>query len=59
MNNFREWLDELNDLVESELVLGIDDLPDMPYRDWFEEGLSADEVFDLMLDELEMDGNPV
>jgi hypothetical protein len=59
MNNFREWLDELNALVESELVLGIDDLPDMPYRDWFEEGLSADEVFDMMLDELEMDGYPV
>lgn len=32
---FEQWLAHANTLVEEEIGLGLSDLPDCPYYDWF------------------------
>lgn len=34
--NYREWEHEVNELMIKDHGVGVDDIPDMPYRDWFE-----------------------
>jgi hypothetical protein len=40
MKTFESWIDEINRLLDL-IGLSIDDLPDCPYRDWFEDGMTA------------------
>jgi hypothetical protein len=37
MSNFVDWLNEINKYLPCHR----DDLPDVPYRDWFDKGVSA------------------
>lgn len=48
MKSFEMWLKRVNELVEIEIGLGLslDDLPDQPYRDWYDDELMAEEVAD-------------
>jgi hypothetical protein len=38
------WLEQVNRLIEIVVGLGLSDLKDNPYRDWFDEGMSANEA---------------
>jgi hypothetical protein len=38
--SFERWLAEVNNLIEQRTGLGYDYLPDCPYRDWYEAGVS-------------------
>ena len=53
---FSVWMSKVNRLVEAKFFLGCDDLPDMPYDDWFEDGMSPKEALELMIEELESEG---
>lgn len=35
---FEQWLKEVNDLLIKTIGIGIDDLPDCSYYDWYESG---------------------
>ena len=37
---FDIWVRKVNQVIEMNTGLGLDDLPDCPYRDWFEQGMS-------------------
>jgi len=37
---FEEWMRELDNTLDRNIGIVSDDLPDQPYRDWFEEGLT-------------------
>lgn len=49
---FRDWLKRVNTHVEQAAGFGIFDLPDMPYRDWFDDGLEPDQTVEAIKDEL-------
>ena len=38
---FIDWERKVNLLMEETHGVGIDDIPDMPYRDWFKEGITV------------------
>lgn len=37
--NFEQWLKDVNESVRKRTGLDLFDLPDCPYRDWFEDGM--------------------
>lgn len=37
---FEQWLNKVDAAVESRTGLSRDDLPDCPYRDWYDDGVS-------------------
>lgn len=37
---FHQWKRQVNRLVQSKVGLAADDLPDCPYRDWFDDRMS-------------------
>lgn len=39
--SFREWMKEVNSEVEKRVGLGVDDLPDCPFSQWYEDGKTA------------------
>jgi hypothetical protein len=39
MENFEQWMQKVNDGVGQMVGLSADDLPDRPYRDWFDDGM--------------------
>jgi hypothetical protein len=48
---FKKWMAEVDVAVATRAFVSAYDLPDQPYRDWFEEGLSPDEAAALALEE--------
>lgn len=38
---FEKWLGHVDTLVREESSLGIADLPDCPYRDWYVKGMGS------------------
>lgn len=38
--SFEEWKEEVNKTVEREIALSCDDLPDQPYRQWYDDRIS-------------------
>lgn len=41
MNSFKDWLAEVDRAVNIILGVGINDLPDCPFRDWYDDGLTT------------------
>jgi hypothetical protein len=41
---FKKWMAEVDGAVGARAFVSAYDLPDQPYRDWFEDGMSADEA---------------
>jgi hypothetical protein len=41
---FKKWMSEVDIAVAGRAFVSAYDLPDQPYRDWFEDGMSADEA---------------
>jgi hypothetical protein len=48
---FKKWMSEVDIAVAGRAFVSAYDLPDQPYRDWFEEGLSPDEAAAQALEE--------
>jgi hypothetical protein len=48
---FKKWMTEVDIAVAGRAFVSAHDLPDQPYRDWFEEGLSPDEAAALALED--------
>lgn len=38
---FEQWFKEVDAEINRRVYLGADDLPDCPYRDWFEAGVTV------------------
>ncbi len=47
---YREWERKVNELMINTHGVGIDDIPDMPYNDWFKEGISVEFAVTLAID---------
>ena len=52
---FEEWMRDVDLAVEAISGVSTLDLPDWGYRDAFEDGLTADEAADAILEENEFD----
>jgi hypothetical protein len=48
---FNVWKGRIDSLLESSIGLTTNDLADEPYKDWFDEGMSAMEVVELIAEE--------
>ncbi len=48
---FAQWKVQVNAHVMARAGLFADDLPDMPYYDWFEDGCSPQEAAEMVLEE--------
>lgn len=48
---FARWKAEVNVCVMAQGGVFTDDLPDMPYYDWFEDGCSPQEAAEMALEE--------
>lgn len=44
--NFTKWKKVINDLVYKKYSLGCEDIPDLPYFDYFVESFSTQDVFE-------------
>lgn len=55
-SNYTEWKKKVNRLVEAKYFLGCDDLPDMPYRDWFDDEYTPREALEAIDEELQYEG---
>jgi hypothetical protein len=51
MNSFVEWLNKVNRKVIALTGITIHDLSDQPFREWFDEGMDADEAAELTLED--------
>ena len=38
---FEKWLAHVDSIIESEVGLSLSDLPDCPYRDWFDSAMGS------------------
>ncbi len=41
---FDQWMKEIDEILERDADINSQDLPDQPYRDWFNDELSAKEA---------------
>jgi hypothetical protein len=48
---FKKWMAEVDISVGARAFVSAYDLPDQPYRDWFEEGMPPDEAAVLALED--------
>jgi hypothetical protein len=51
MDSFVEWMKKVNRVVVSVAGLSVRDLPDQPFREWFDEGMDAHEAAELTLED--------
>lgn len=56
MSDFELFEAQLDILCEEKLGMGLACLPDMPTRDWFDDGMETDEAFEDLVERLEDDG---
>ncbi len=48
---FYQWLRKVDKLIISKVGMGLMDLSDQPYRDWFDDGVSPYEARDRTLED--------
>lgn len=51
MTSFDKWLRECDNIVSSKLGLGLHDLPDATWRDYFEDGLAPRDATDCAFED--------
>ena len=51
-DRFGKWFDRVDAIVSARAGLGADDLPDQPYYDWFESGMTPKEAAQAVLAEV-------
>ena len=52
--SFTDWLCKVNKAIEARIGLTSDDLPDCPYRDWFEDGMGPNTAARLAIKNSEL-----
>jgi hypothetical protein len=50
---FEQWMNDVDELCRSEFIMSIYDLPDMPFRDAFDDGLTPGEFMAEALPDME------
>lgn len=50
---FKAWMKLLDETLGETLGVFVEDIPDMPYADWFNEELDVDDAVNLIKEELE------
>lgn len=48
---FEQWYKRVDRAVLQRAGLWVDDLPDCPFRDWFDDGFTPDEAAEMALKE--------
>ncbi len=57
LENFCDWLDEVDSIVEDKTGYDLLTLPDQNYRDWFDDGSSADSAAEFFINDWKMNGD--
>jgi len=50
MITYRVWEDKVNTLMLNKHGVGIDDIPDMPYHDWYTDHITPEKVVKMAID---------
>lgn len=53
--NFRQWMKAVDDEVFEISSVSASDLNDQPYRDWFDDGIGAEDAANMALDDAGFD----
>jgi len=53
---FEEFMTECDAICVSEIGVGVHDMPDLMWRDFFDDGLSPQDAIDCAMEEWEMNG---
>ena len=48
--DFKQWKREVNKVVVNRIGMGCNDMPDVSYRDWYDDGMSPEEAADEAVD---------
>lgn len=48
---FEAWMRDVDEYVQALIGLSVYDLPDQPYRDWFEDEMDEKEAAELAIEE--------
>lgn len=48
---FRQWMQAVNRQVEAISFLGVEDLADQPFRDWYDDGVEPEEAAQMTLED--------
>ncbi|HTQ10398.1 MAG TPA: hypothetical protein VMI31_10030 [Fimbriimonadaceae bacterium] len=55
--SFERWMQEVNELCLGEYLMSIYDLPDMPFRDAYDDGLTPQEFMNETIPDLDALGS--
>lgn len=47
---YKNWMIEVDKLLVKHYASTSNQLPDLPYRDWFDDGIRPDEIPDIILE---------
>jgi hypothetical protein len=51
VDRFAAWFDAVDRIVEKRVGMSVRDLPDCSYRDWFDDGITANQAARLAIEE--------
>lgn len=57
LDQFCEWLDEVESIVEEDTGYDLLSLPDQTYRDFFDDNISAETAAEIVIQELRVNGD--
>jgi hypothetical protein len=57
LDQFCEWLDEVESIVEEETGDDLLSIPDQTYRDFFDDNISAETAAEIVIQELRVNGD--
>jgi hypothetical protein len=52
---FKKWMNDVDAAVSATAFVSVYDLPDQPFRDWFDDGMSAEEAARTALEDADYD----
>jgi hypothetical protein len=44
-DRFEAWLNALDEICQTEMGISYKDLPDQPFRDWFNDGMTPEDAY--------------
>ena len=57
LDQFCEWIDEVENIVEEETGYDLSSLPDQTYREFFDDNVSAETVAGIVIEDLRVYGD--
>lgn len=57
LEQFCEWVDEVESIVEEETGYDLLSIPDQTYRDFFDDNISAETAAEIVIQELRVNGD--